>query len=330
MFLRGAGFDIRDRVGVLCHHPEVGKTFLTLTPDIVMPDLRLVVEVDPCGDSDHSHACSHAGKEDTDRLRNDLLAVVGWTVIRLRLGATVGQHIGDRDVVVESSGFTKAAQAALLEAIGDFTSLRPPTVRVVAKGKSPARAQRRSHVVNIGLDRYTDDTFWFTWYPSLDSPEKVLLRLAANGRYLYNKGYVAEIGLHDVDQSAWKARLTGYLANRTPDDLVGTTKWPWGDLLLITDDPDDGIVRAIIDASDHEKQTIDRVTFYFSTRGHHIGHWTPASLVRADGSPLAFIHPDAVDAGYRFAAVTSRDGYRGPFQEVFITRKDEPEKPSVE
>jgi len=332
-FLAASGYPVPTRrVGVLCHHTDARKTFLTLTPDVVFEDLRLAVEVDPCGDTNRYD--THAGDQAKDRLRNDLLAAVGWTVIRLRLDAKEGDHIGERDVVVESSGFTKAAQTALIEAIDDHRAQRPARVRFVPKGTSPTPAKRRSPVVNIGLDRYSDDTYWFTWYPNLDSPESHKYRLAANGRYLYARDglgsvFVAELGLQEVDRADWKARLTDYLADKTPADLRGTTKWPWGDTLLLPathadpaapDEPADPVVADIIRASDHEKQTIDRINFWFTFSGDHVAGWTPDTLHRADETPIVSMHPDAVAVGYRFAAVSLDRGYRGPYQRITITR----------
>ena len=295
-FLREAGHTVPDRrVGVLCHHTDPGKTFLTLTPDVVLTDLRLAIEVDPCGPVGN-RGYTQSGSEQKDRLRNDLLAAVGWEVIRVRLGATEGGHIGDRDVVAESSGFTKTAQAALLEAIDDHREQRPARVRFVPKGKSPTPAKRRSPVANIGLDRYSDDTSWFTWYPDLDSTESHKYRLAAGGRYLYIRDgwaslFVDEVGLDKVDRADWKTRLTDYLADRSPADLIGTTKWPWGDTLLLPAhpgdavDPADPVAAGIITASDHEKQTIDRINFWFTVSGDHVAEWTPDTLYRADETP---------------------------------------------
>lgn len=328
-FLREAGFRFaKEPMGVVCHHPEGGSRRLTLTPDIVLGDLWLALEVDPCGDNHRGYGSSHAGEEDKDRLRNDLLAAVGWTVIRLRLGATEGDHIGDRDVVVESSGFTKAAGAALLQAIDDYREQRPAHIRIVKKGKTRVASKRRSHVVNIGPDHYSDDTYWFTWYPDLDSPERHSYRLAANGRYLYvpsgrGSAFVAELGLHEVEQADWKTRLTNYLAGKTAEDLPGTTKWPWGDAILIPASPDDNdaaVVADIIHASDHEKQTIDRVDFWFTVSGDHVSRWRPDALLRADQTPLVTIHPEAVAVGYRFADVILNHGYRGHYQRITITR----------
>lgn len=324
-FLRGAGFQIaKGPMGVVCHHPDEGRRTLTLTPDIVLRDLWLAIEVDPCRPAER-YGHSHAGSEDKDRLRNDLLAAVGWTVIRLRLDAGDADYVGARDVTVESSGFTRAAQQPLLDAINDYVHQRPAVVRHVRKGKRPQAAQRRSHVVNIGLDQYSDDTYWCTWFPDLESPSKYRLRLAANGRYLYapsgrGAAFVAEIDLHNLDRSEWKDRLTEYLATRTPEDLLGTTKWPWGDTLLLPANPSDPIAADIIYASDHEKQTIDRVEFWFTISGDHVDGWSPDALHRSDGIPIVAMHADAIAAGYRFADVDLGHGYRGPYQRVTITR----------
>lgn len=324
-FLRDVGFRVaKGPMGVVCHHPDQGRHSLTLTPDIVLREHWLAIEVDPCSPAGN-RGFTHAGQEEKDRLRNDLLAAVGWTVIRLRLGAAEGAHIGEGDVVVESSGFTKAAQTALLEAVEDHVAQRPARVRVVSKGKSPTAAKRRSHVVNIGLDPYSDDTYWFTWYPDLDSAESHKCRLAADGRYLYRpqgRGYafVAEVGLHEVDRADWRARLTDYLSGQTPADLTGTTKWPWGETLVLAADVDDPVAADIVSASDHEKQTIDRIDFWFTVSGDFVAEWDPDALLREDGTPLVMMHPEAVAAGYRFAGVTLDHGYRGPYQRITIAR----------
>lgn len=49
-FLGEQGYPVpRDRLGVLCHHTDPKWPFLTLTPDVVLAELRLAIEVDPCG-----------------------------------------------------------------------------------------------------------------------------------------------------------------------------------------------------------------------------------------------------------------------------------------
>ena len=91
-FLRDAGYPVAKR-GVLCHHPDEGKTFLTLTPDAVIAEWRLAIEVDPCSPVRFHGSSHHAeGEVEKDRIRNSLLGAVGWTVLRLRLGATEGMQ----------------------------------------------------------------------------------------------------------------------------------------------------------------------------------------------------------------------------------------------
>jgi hypothetical protein len=323
-FLHDSGYPITaKKAGILCHHPEQGRDFLTLTPDIVIEDWRLAIEVDPCAPSPHGY--THAGTEEVDRLRNDLLADVGWSVIRLRLGASKGGHIGDRDVVVESGGFTKAAKTALVEALDDFKSAREPQVRFVPKSASPKPAQRRSHVVNIGEYRYADGGHIFSWYPTLHTKEKVTLRLCLNGRFLYTHGhrvprFIAEVGLHEVPREGWKDRLTDFLRGQEPEGL-GTTKWPWGDTLFVIAAGHSGsTAERLVEACEHEKHTIDREDFWFTTSGHEVQRWHQHALLVADDVPIVEIHPDAVALGYRFVDVTGETGRYGPYQRIFITR----------
>jgi len=319
-FLREAGYPVAKR-GVLCHHPDEGKTFLTLTPDGVIEECRLAIEVDPCSPVRFHGSSHHAETEfEKDRVRNSLLGAVGWTVLRLRLGATEGMHIGDRDVVVESSSFTKAAQAALLAALEDFRANREPRVRVVAKAASPRPAQRRSHVVNIGEYKYSDDGHLFNWHPTLEA-DKITLHLCMNGRYLYTHGrsalFIAEIGLHEVPRVEWRERLTEFLRDREPASL-GTTKWPWGDTIL--DTAPGPIGEDIRERSEHEKHTLDREEFWFTLTGHPAPAWTPEALMSPAGDTIAKLRPQARDLGYRFANVTLEQGVYGPYQRVVVSR----------
>lgn len=325
-FLVDAGYPITsESVGILCHHPEERHSFLTLTPDIVFEDWRLVVEVDPCPeiDKNSTRGSTHHGKEDEDRLRNALLADVGWTTLRLRIGATTGDEIGNRDVIVESSGFTKAAQTALTEALDDFKAGRPPQVRIAKKAASPRPAQRKSQVINIGEHGYSDSGHIFSWLPSLESKEKVTLRLAMSGRFLYNYNrvplFIAEVALHEVPRDEWKARLTDYLQTH-PDSITGTTKWPWGHSVLVGDGSAEA--EQIRAACEHEKHTLDRLDFWFTSSGHIVQHYSPTALYATDDTDkaVAALHPEAVELGYHFTGVTSEDGYRGPYQRLYVSR----------
>ena len=320
----------QERLGILCRHPGTDaagrpingtREVLTITPDIVIPDWRLVIEVDPCGDG--GWGATHRGKEDHDRMRNALLSEVGWSTIRLRLSAAEGEHIGDRDVTVESDGFTKAAQVALMAAIEGFRAGEEPCVRHVRKGASPRPAQPRSHVINIRPDHYSDGGYVFSWRPSLASKDKVPLRLAIEGRYLYsdeNPGlFIGEVGLDSVPRSDWKAILTAYLADKSPANL-GTTKWPWGETLLIgSGSPEAG---EVMGRCEHCKHTIDRARFWFSVSGSPFSNWTPTQLLDEEGSVVVTFAPEAIALGYHFEHVEALQGRYGPYVEVFVARTD--------
>lgn len=319
-FLKEHGFPARKQA-VLVHHPDPERKYLTLHPDICMEEYRLAIEVDPCGPAP-GRGSTHRGKEEEDRLRNDLLAAVGWTVIRLRLGAAKGMDVGQRDVVVESSTFTKAAQAALVEAVEDFRAGRPAVVRFVPKSmtsKLPSR--RRVQVANIGVRNYADDGHIFWWYPNPEpETERITMRLAMSGRYLYThvgELFVEEVGLHEVSPDDWRQRLTDALQGRDPARL-GTTKWPWGETLLTAgNDPAGG---GVLVAADHYKHTIDRREFWFTVSGSPVAEWTDATLVGENGV-VAEIKPDAATVGYRFVAVDSLTGRYGGYQRLVVSRQ---------
>ena len=316
--MKERGYPARKQA-VLVHHPDPKWRYLTLHPDICMEEYRLAIEVDPCG-PEPRRGTTHRGKEDEDQLRNALLAAVRWSVIRLRLGAAEGMHIGPRDVVVESATFTQAAQAALVDAIEDFRADRPAAVRFVRKGPTLRKpTTRRVQVAHIGVRNYADDSHIFWWYPDRDpNTKRITLRLAMNGRYLYTHDdelFIDEADLHEVSPAEWRQRLTELLQDRDPSTL-GTTKWPWGETLLTAGNDPAG--DAIVGAADHSKHTIDRRAFWFAVSGTPISEWTETTLT-GDGL-IAEIRPEAAAVGYRFHAVETLTGRYGGYQRVVISR----------
>lgn len=324
-----AGYPVQGRrMSVLCRHPQRDGDLLALTPDIVLADHKIAIEVDPLGPAGHGY--SHADAEPKDRVRNQLLEEAGWTVIRLRLGGTAGCHLGERDVVVESSGLTAAARSALLDAIADAIAQRPAQVRVINKGKTPAKARRRSHVVNIGDYRYADDGHIFTWYPSLDSDEKRTLRLALNGRFLYTHApgwhgtndnrLIAEVGLNQHPRTDWRKLLEVILADTDPATR-GTTKWPWGGDRLFLYEPGSNAGQEVVERS-AEFENIDKASFYFTTNISTLARWDIDRVSADDDEPIATLHPGALQLGYRITAVEVRNGYRGAYQRIDVSRND--------
>jgi hypothetical protein len=320
--VRSAGYKVpKVKMAVLCHHPNPEFNVLSITPDIVLVEHKIAIEVDPL--SNTRRYPTHTGAEDKDRARNGLMEAVGWTVIRLRLGGSEGSHIGSRDVVVESSGFTQAAQIALIEAIEDKIASRRAKVRVVKKGKTPTKAQRRSAVVNIGPNRYADDGHHFKWFPNPEASMPEPMRLCANGRYLYRSsldeaGFVAEVGLHEVPREEWRDRLATFLEGF---DLTGAggTKWPWGDTLLVAAGSHHGS-KIIIDDCEY-RTSIDKAALYFTTNCDQIATWNADCIGTSDQTPIVSLAPEAVAIGYRIVAVELLRGYRGAYQRITITRQ---------
>lgn len=124
-----AGYVVpEDKVSVWCPHPDKPNWLLPLTPDVALVEHLIAVEVDPCGATTSHHGSSHRGEEEQDRLRNTLMGEVGWSVLRMRLGAEEGSQIGERDVVCESAGLTKGMSEALLAALEEAVSSEPAQV----------------------------------------------------------------------------------------------------------------------------------------------------------------------------------------------------------
>ena len=317
-----AGFVVpKTKRAIVCRHPDSGNRTLLLTPDVLLAEERIAIEVDPCAPrTHHSRAYTHLGEEEKDRVRNRLYEDAGWSVIRLRLSASEGQHIGDRDVVCASDGATVSAKAALVDAIRDHVSGAPSRVRIVAKSASPSKAQRRSHVTNIGPNQYTDDGYYFSWFASLENPVKVIMRLCDGGRYLYSHGetrYIATVRLDQQPREEWKRLIES--AMRAASGLSGTTKWPWGERLFVADS-DDG--EEIAKRFEY-KGSIDDAGHSFTVNCDRLARWDRTYVATAGDEPIAWLHPSAIEAGYRIYEVQAHQGRHGPYQRIFVLRHGE-------
>lgn len=85
----------------------------------------------------------HAGKERNDKTRNQLLAGVGWQVVRLRLGGL--GSIGEHDVLAESERVTNESIEALTAAVSDAVEGRPGSIRRI-KQKEPTVVRQKSRL----------------------------------------------------------------------------------------------------------------------------------------------------------------------------------------
>ena len=326
--LREAGYRVpKQKMAVWCRHPDKPGRLLPLTPDIVLIGKRLAIEVDPCGQVTSHHGSSHRGKEADDRLRNHLLEEVGWTVLRLRLGADEGMNIGDRDVVCESASLTVDAAQALLAAVEDAVALRKPLLRFVPKKATAAPrkpAVHRSSIFRLGDFKYGDQAHIFSWLPDLNSDHKIHLRLAFDGRFLYTHSkpprFLAEVGLNDIPRREWKPRLQELLPTLPDVKDVGQAKYPWGETLLIaaSAQPD---ALAVVQQCEW-KCDIDRADYYFTANCDRLVTATEQSLLDGTGAPVVALHPAAAALGYRFVLLEQLRGFGGPYQRITLTRRD--------
>lgn len=324
--LRQAGHRIpKQKMAVWCRHPDKPGRLLPITPDIVLIGKRIAIEVDPCGVVTGHHGSSHRGKEAQDRLRNELLAEGGWTVLRLRLGAEEGMSIGDRDIVCEPSTITADVVEAFSEALDDAIHGRPPQVRFVPKKPSASPRKpptRRSSVFRLGEYKYGDQAHIFSWMPNRDTDEKVHLRLALNGRYLYSHSkppaFLAEVGLNVVPRKEWKARLEMLLPTLPSLDADPKQKYPWGDALLVAADA--GLDAMAVVQQCEWKCDIDRAEHQFTANCDRLAVATEDTLLDDCGAPVVVLHQAAVALGYRFVQLERLRGYRGDYQRLTLSR----------
>ena len=324
--VRDAGYKVpKQKMCVWVEHPNWMGRLLPLTPDIVLIKHRLAIEVDPLSRTDH-HGYSHDGEREKDQKRNDLLTAAGWTVLRLRLGADESAAIGDRDVLCASSSITAAVSEAFLSAIDDHVHSRPAQVRFVPRKQSAAPrkpATRLSSVQRISEFRYADDGHIFWWFPTepVSGEEKVYLRLAVNGRYLCTHDkpalFIREVGLHQVPQEQWKDRLAGLLAETAPTDL-GSTKYPWGDTLLLANETDP-LGLSVVERCEW-KASIDTASIEFSSNYGDMVEHSENALLNLNGDELVWLHPAAYELGYRMKYLHRLTGYAGPYQRIGLSR----------
>ena len=85
---------------------------LEVWPDVIMPELAIAVEFDTVGRNGDEHV---GARERADRRKNQLLAEVGWHVVRLRCRPL--RALGRDDLVV--AGVSHAAVDALIDRMGE-------------------------------------------------------------------------------------------------------------------------------------------------------------------------------------------------------------------
>lgn len=88
--------------------------FKHVLPDILIPDLRIAVELDSPGRDQDGH---RGAKAERDRLKDAKLADVGWTVIRVRVG---GLEDVDHARCVVAKSLTKTALTEVVDLVAEL------------------------------------------------------------------------------------------------------------------------------------------------------------------------------------------------------------------
>lgn len=303
--LIAAGFVVhKGRSAIQCGHEPQRDNFPVLTPDILISKAKVCIEVDP--------AYTHAGKEEADQLRNDLLGGVGWQVVRLRLGGLGA--IGEHDVLAPSETVTKAVMEALVLAVSDAVAGRAGTIRKVRK-KDPTTPRKQSRLGAIAEHKYYENAFYISW--RLGSGEVLRMVAMDSGRYLgisersEAPRFIRMLGLDRVPRQQWRSTVQLVLETMSDSDFTPVSTFPWGDDLFIGD-----LARGI----------------GISPKFHlGAGSWDlTANLDGADGHTEAAVcdgkkvlielHPAAVECGWRIGAMEPRAGRHGTYQEIRLLR----------
>lgn len=300
----------KGRSAIQCGSEPLRGNFPILTPDIIISKTKVCVEVDP--------AYTHAEKETVDKTRNNLLAAVGWQVVRLRLGGL--EPIGEHDVVVESENVTKEAITALVAAVADAVAGRPGTVRRILKKSSPIPKNKKSRLGAIAAHKYYDNAFYISW--TLESGGVVRMVAMDSGRYLAGSEgweaprFIRHLGLHNVPRTQWRGRLEPLLEDMGVDDFAPASTFPWGDRLFVGSQAN--AIRL------PPKFHIGMSEWSITANVEGADTWTPVSLC-AKETELVRLHPEAVNAGWRIKDVQFPSGRYGAYQAIHLTRVDERE-----
>jgi hypothetical protein len=182
--------------------------------------------------------------------------------------------------------------------------------------------ERRSWVLRLAEFKYGDQAHIFSWMPNPETNEKIHLRLAFDGRYLYTHDrpptFLTAVGLNEVPRKEWKARLEAFLPTVPSLEPETGQKYPWGDTRLVSaaGSPE----AASVVQQCEWKCDIDRAEHYFTANCDRLVEGADEALLDEAGAPVVTLHPEARALGYRFVLLERLRGYRGDYQRVTLTR----------
>lgn len=304
--LMSAGVNlVADRLGIQCGFDEARNRYPVLTPDMIVADSQVCIEIDSDRD--------HADRVDQDRRRNELLAEAGWRVVRLRLGGL--EAIGEWDVASDSGTITVAAVPALVEAISDAVAGRPGTVRKVAR--KPAAPRKSSRLGAILEDEYKYGVHNMKW--KLAPGESLHLAVVGDGRYLGRveksefPRFVRPLDLVDTPKEDWRKVLEPLLEGLDASQLKAVSRFPWGDSMFIG--PQAGQIRM------HEKFSPFGPGEGLTINLDGVAEYNGSIIQGADGAVLAELHAEAIALGWHIHSVEARTGRYGDYQELVLLRR---------
>ena len=299
--LIAAGFAVhKGRSAIQCGHEPQRDNFPVLTPDILISKTKVCIEVDP--------AYTHAGKEEKDQTRNDLLGGVGWQVVRLRLGGLGA--IGEHDVLAQSEAVTKESVEALVLAVTDAVAGRAGTIRRVKK-KGSTTPRKQSRLGAIAEHKHYENAFYISWKLSSGN----VLRMVAmdSGRYLgisersEAPRFICMLGLDEIPRQEWRSTVHLVLETMSDSDFTPMSTFPWGDELFIGEQ-----ARGVRVSP---KFHLGASSWDLTTNIEGADICTETAIY--DGkNVLIQVHPKAVERGWRIDTMRVRTGRHGPYQEI--------------
>lgn len=304
--LTAAGVDlIVERMAIQAGHDIIWDIHPLLTPDAIVVGTTVCVEIDP--------AWTHTSEMESDRKRNELLAAVGWTVVRLRLGGL--KPVGEYDVVVDTDRIAPEGIAALIDAIADAVAGRPGAVRRVIVPK-PKTVRKTSRLGAITADPYfPDGTFRLSWKPG--SGERIQLMAMEFGKGLYTgesrpPEFIMQLDLDHTDRKDWRPILEAMFDQLVEADFDTVSRFPWGDDLL-TGPP--AAVNFL-----NSKFNVGLPHYDWTSNFPNVDEFDPSHLM-FEGQVVGELHPGAVAAGWVLDAVELCTGWNGGYQRLALVRR---------
>lgn len=299
--LTAAGVNfLEERLGIQCGLDEPRNKYPVLTPDMIVADSRVCVEIDSDRD--------HADRVDQDLVRNQLLAEAGWRVVRLRLGGL--EAIGAWDVVSDSGTLTVAAVPALVEAIGDAVADRPGVVRTVTR--KPSAPKKKSRLGAIREDEYKFGVHNMTWKPA--SGESLHLAVVGGGRYLGRvmksefPRFLRPLDLQGTDKDRWRTVLEPLLDGMDEADFEPVSRFPWGDSLFI------GPQAEAIWLGDKFSPFGPGWSGTANLKG--AAEYDTSIVQDGAGAVLVELHAEAIALGWEIHSIQPRTGRHGDYHEI--------------